>query len=479
MENKIDDLFKSGLNNLPEEFPSEQDWSALKKELNNAGLIDKKDNNKRRFFFWMFSGLLITGLAAFALYNSNTKNADAKNEVAKENLAVAEMQYSKEENSANESVESVKEFHEAVSKNHEQVEVPVDKKEEKSTVHKSSVSSAPTALKQKFTTVKNNNEYYEKKDAESTSPVEPIAQNPESKNEVQREDNSASNFNEVKVNEPAEEIVVSENVNNSNPIAADTAFGALVSLGDSSVVVAKLDTPAVDIEKDDKVVDDVLYRKFWGGGMLSLDYDNYNVKAANDQGSYLLHSYESGNQGALKYSAGLSFGYRSSKWFAVSADVLYSQKKVVDEHFEAPADSLTSDANFNLYHYNLQAKYLDVIVKPRVYVWHKKFSAYVFPGVVASFNLPGMKDKSYFTKSQITADGYIQDKINLEFWSAGFSLLGGVGVEYDLKNNWKISGEFSYRQSLTPVIQHATYTGMPLTFYSNSVNANVGIYKYF
>ena len=473
MENKIDDLFKSQLNNLPEELPSEQDWSALKKELNESGLI-KNERRKGRFFFWVFGALLISGLAAAAIFiDTPEEQVKIKKDVEQE-LVVNAQESLHQKNPVKNILENKKDNKEVVLS---QKNISIAKKEIKEDqkilfnvpVHATKINSAKA---QKAAAKEIPKKFVLENSSEVLAVKEEIVV--EVKNETQAAADVLQSMDADKEDSLAQQSET-QNITNAADNLADSI--AVETLADSISTLAQNDTPAVSTEKKEDVVDEMLYRKLWGGAIFSLDYNNYNLKL-NDQlqGSYVLNNDLIHGQQFFQYSAGLGIGYRHSKLLGISAELLYSQKKGVNVYAMSP-DSIGSD-NYNYYQYNLEAKYLDLIVKPRFYIWNKKFSAYVFPGVVASFNLPGVEGRSYFTKSKITANGYEHDKINLSFFSVGLSLLGGAGIEYDIKNNWKISGEISYRQSLTPVIQHPTYV-VPLAHYLYSVNVAAGIYKYF
>jgi opacity protein-like surface antigen len=41
--------------------------------------------------------------------------------------------------------------------------------------------------------------------------------------------------------------------------------------------------------------------------------------------------------------------------------------------------------------------------------------------------------------------------------------MAGAGVEWNVKENWKISAEISGRQSLHPMVQIAGYSGVPIS----------------
>ncbi|MFM7023213.1 MAG: hypothetical protein ACKOXB_09560 [Flavobacteriales bacterium] len=470
MESKMDDLFKSGLNHLPEEFPSEQDWSALKKELNSAGLI-KKDKKKFRFFIWIFSAALLSGLSALAIfYGSKDGETTELKTVADEREEVVMNTSGTEKESAQQSQELTS----------SKTSSP---KEEKS-LKKETEKKIKTALpKGKFVAKLNgaNTSAVSAKPNYAAAAVSGNSSKTETENpSLQLEEISEEKQEDVAVIGTASKMGDSESLPMQADIENQADADSLVSIlsADTSTTFAKLDTPALGTERKEEVVDASIYRKLWGGLQLSLDYNNYTLKEGNQLAGELLKNGHLKGNGLLQYSAGLSFGYRHSKWLGISADLMYSQKRKVDEYVMEPA-SIDVESNTNLYHYKFEAKYLDVVIKPRLYIWHKKFSAYVFPGFVTSFNLPGIQGKSYFTSSKVTKDGYLQEKINLEFFSMGFALLGGVGFEYDLKNNFKMAGEFSCRQNLTPVIQHATYKGIPVMHYLHSVNATVGVHKYF
>ncbi len=480
MENKMDELFKSQLNNLTEEQPSEMDWAALKSELNKEGLINK-NNNKRKIFFWSFTALLLIGVGLFAFYNQTKTAASAVTIVAKQSpekdqvLLVEKEQLSekKSEGTFNKKQQQITIENKESEKSSSNVKTEIQEVPEKSN------SKVPSVSK-KITLVKSNSKTSEKEKSHKVQSISVggMQTREEDKTNVEVEKNVVAQIAAEETTANPTEEIKSLALTTPSATIATTAVGVETSataVADSISTVAQIDTPATEIKKEEDILDKTVYRKFWGGALVSLDYNDYTLKYNTTDGKYI--SPENKDESRFQYSAGIGVGYRHSKLFGISAEVLYSQKKSLHLSGSAP-DTSGSDANGNQYHYNIEAKYLDVIVKPRIYVWHKKFSAYVFPGFVTSFNLPGWDGKSYFTKTQITADGYVQDKINLEFFSAGFSLLAGAGIEYDLKNNWKIMGEISYRQSLTPLIQHSSYT-VPLSHYLYSVNAGIGVCRYF
>jgi hypothetical protein len=90
-----------------------------------------------------------------------------------------------------------------------------------------------------------------------------------------------------------------------------------------------------------------------------------------------------------------------------------------------------------------------------------------------------LQGKSYLAKTKIIDGNYLQEKVNLEFWSAAISFMAGAGVEWNVKENWKISAEISGRQSLHPMVQIAGYSSVPISLFNYSVNASVGLYRYF
>jgi len=459
MENSFDDIFKNQLSQLPEEMPGEGDWSAMKEDLAKAGLI--KEDRRRRIFFWFFSfALLLVGglLAYFNLVVQVSPKGAAPN------ASITEVK--KLFQNTNATIQLASATSRSLGTNTKEIKFRNGKSSfvAKSLEKKGSISSSMTIINNS-SNVSSLVVASQRNDVQEGHALPDIVTLPKN-NEVES----------VLTNAVHDEIAPQNMVVNKDSLLKDSMLSVLEQ---DTVALGISDTLAIVSKNEDDVKTKAQFRQWWAGAQLSLNENSNVLRATNSDGLYLQSNPKLKGAQFFQYSVGFAGAYRPLTWFAIEAQVLFEQRKGLNFSAVVPdSNGSFNDAQPN-YHFHFNANYLDLVVKPRFYLLQKKCSFYIFPGAVVAFNLPGLQGKSYFAKTKIIDGNYLQEKVNLEFWSAAMSLMAGVGIEWDVKENWKISAEVSGRQSLHPMVQISGYSGVPVSLYNYSVNASVGLYRYF
>jgi hypothetical protein len=459
MENSFDDIFKNQLSQLPEEMPGEGDWTAMKEDLAKAGLI--KEDRRRRIFFWFFSFALLLVGGLFAYFNLVVQ-VPQKGDVP--SASVTEVK--KLLPNANTKIQLPSTTSRSLDTNMKEIKFRNGKSSfvAKSTGKKGSISSSKAII--------NNS-------SNAISLVVASQHTDELEEKVLHDLVMLPKSNELEnllTNAVHDEIAPQNLVVNKDSLLKDSMLSVLEQ---DTVALGISDTLAMVSKNEDDVKTKAQFRQWWAGAHLSLNENSNVLRANNSDGLYLQSNPKLKGAQFFQYSIGFAGAYRPLSWFAIEAQVLYEQRKGINFSAAIPDSSGNFYDSKPNYHFHFNANYVDLVVKPRFYLLQKKCSFYIFPGAVVAFNLPGLQGKSYFAKTQIIDGNYLQEKVNLEFWSAAISLMAGVGVEWDVKEKWKISAEVSGRQSLHPMVQIAGYSGVPVSLYNYSVNASVGLYRYF
>ena len=459
MENSFDDIFKNQLSQLPEEVPGEGDWFAMKEDLAKAGLI--KEDRRRRIFLWFFSFALLLMGGLFAYFNLVVQ-VSPKGAAATASITEVKKLFQ----NGNTKIQVASTTTSSLDTNKNEIKFRNDKGSfvAKSMVKKGSISSSIAIV--------NNSSNASSLDVSSQRNNEPEGQVLPNLVTIEKSNEEESTI----TNAVHDEIAPQNMVVNNDSLSKDSLLSVLEL---DTAALGICDTLAIVSKNEDDVKTKAQFCQWWAGAHLSLNENSNVLRANNSDGLYLMNNPKLQGAQFFQYSVGFAGAYRPLTWFAIEAQVLYEQRKGLNFSAAVP----DSNGNFNdaqsNYHFHFNANYLDLVVKPRFYLLQKKCSFYIFPGAVVAFNLPGLQGKSYFAKTKIIDGNYLQEKVNLEFWSAAISLMAGAGVEWDVKENWKISAEVSGRQSLHPMVQIAGYSGVPVSLYNYSVNASVGLYRYF
>ena len=459
MENNFDDIFKNQLSQLPEEIPSEDDWFAMKEDLVKTGFI--KEDRRRKIFLWSFSFVLLLLGGIFAYYNL-VLQVLPKGAAATSSFTEVKKLFKK----GNTKIQVVSTTKSSLDTNNNEIIFPNNKGSfvAKSMEKKGSISSSIAIV---------NN-------SSNASSIDVSSQhNNELEGQVLPDLVTIEKSNEVEsllTNAVHVEIAPQNMVVNYDSISNDSLLSVLEQ---DTAALGISDTLKIESKNEDNVKTKAQFCKWWAGAHLSLNENSNVLRANNSDGLYLINNPNFQGEQFIQYSVGFAGAYRPLTWFAIEAQVLYTQRKSLNFSSAVP----DSNGNFNdaqsNYHFHFNANYLDLVVKPRFYILQKKCSFYIFPGAFVSFNLPSLQGKSYFAKTKIIDGNYLQEKVNLEFWSAAISFMAGAGVEWNVKENWKISAEISGRQSLHPMVQIAGYSSVPISLFNYSVNASVGLYRYF
>jgi hypothetical protein len=459
MENSFDEILKNQLSQFPEEMPSEGDWFAMKEDLVKKGLI-KKDK-RRKVFLWFFSIVLLLFGGLFAYFNLVVQVLPKS---AEETPSITKVK--KLFQNGNTKIQVVSKTKSSLHTNNNE-KIFHNKKGSivaKSMEKKGSISYSIAIV--------NNSSNASYLDVSSH-------RNNELEGQVLSDLMTIEKSNEIeslKTNAVYVEIAPHNMVVNYDSISKDSLLSVLEQ---DTTAFGISDTLNIESNNEDDIKTKTQFCKWWAGAHLSLNENSNVLRANNSDGLYLLNNPKFQGEKFIQYSFGFAGAYRPLTWFAIEAQVLYSQRKSLNFSSAIPdKNGSFNDAQSN-YHFHFNANYLNLVVKPRLYILHKKCSFYIFPGAFVAFNLPGLQGKSYFTKTKIINGNYLKEKVNLEFWSAAFSLMAGAGVEWDVKENWKISAEVSGSQSLHPMVQITGYYGVPISLFNYSVNASVGLYRYF
>jgi len=223
-------------------------------------------------------------------------------------------------------------------------------------------------------------------------------------------------------------------------------------------------------------------RYSWIGGYFSLDFNQYTSKDMKNtsygESQYVLNAFDPNSDSVkrVQFTAGITGGYGFSKYFSVEGGLYYAQRKKVNKNIVVPMYASSYGESISEYFYYYNGKYLDLNIRLKWYVVKGKVSYYVAPGMFGSFNFPGKEEKrGYFMRTFYSESTHPEtQKIILEPRSLGLSPCIAGGVEVQLNSKWGIYAEPSYRYSLNPVIQHATYDKIPVHHFLRTISFGIG-----
>jgi len=532
---EIDDLFKKGLQDLPEKQPTDKAWSDMKIRMEKEGLLPQKTGGKRILLLLLFIVVVSATIKGVLLLNSNTTSEEAK---ANTDLAVKTYVSNIAQPQAAKTVtaSAVKHFDEnkeilnnnkTTVINHEKKTTtglkppssvneykPIKQKENKTLVLTHKGDEPVIKEKGEEGAIKATGSRQEEKKAQAAKGADDVfvantiakkESSPSSKG-GQPEAHETGNINQSDTGEPDQQANPAspsesklmpkekqQDAGNSTAFIQDTlsktndaenhAGPAIDSVANKNNVPG--DSSATNTAGDQSVLTKKIFdvRRIHIGCIFSMDFNRYLLKKNPDVlQSDVEYVYNAdgmnGIAGAPQFTAGITAGYMISNRLEIEAGFSYSKKQAVKTAVTTPDYEVDSVQGHSEYIYNYTGKYLELSGKVKYYFpWSTNKRVYAGVGGMASFNYPAnASDLGYYSYALYYDTTKIAgDKVTLQPSSSTFSMLIVAGMELRLNNRWDIYIEPEYKYGISAVIKHPTFDYIPVNHFWRTFSIAVGV----
>ncbi len=473
-----DDLFRKGMENLPEETPSLQEWEQMQELLKTKGIISQKRNRKKFFILFSLAASVIVFISLFFfIRNGNipSKHSEKENAIAQDgkqqNKTLAENHSSSAENHVGH-LSEVSEKQKPPGSGSKQIIPKEIYREAKNPVQKPIISKVNSTNKNNFAEISSEtsqakqnplqalstNEDVEKKSAKTVSSL--LAETP-----VLPENHLAQNI--------IPEIKDSTLRQSSKKDSVQVQVRTSAIVNNDTLVVAQQKNNDENNSSQKKA------KTIWLGGYFSWDINNYELEDTKNtsHGDYVMNTLKADSLGKqFQFTVGLTGGYGLSEHFSAEGGIFYSQKKQVKKSIGVPKYNTEYGESIVDYSYYYNAQYLELYGGLKYYLSKGKVNYYIAPGLLGSFNFPVKEEKrGYFTRTFYSETTQPKsEKIILEPHSFGMSAVFSAGAEIKLTPKWNIYAEPSYKYGLNPVIKHPTYNKVPVNHFWRTVGFGIG-----
>ncbi len=450
-KNKIDEIFRNALKDLPEESSTVVGWNNLKQQMVNEGfkLTTINKFNKVLQISIASALLLTTGIVAYLMINKTDvkTNNDSLNKIGQE---VSTKKNDKIE--LNELSSCIDNFNNTINFNNNS-----------------------NVLDREFTCAKTKNNFNTNFTQKNTT-----SNKKNTVSAISIEDNKQNNTDadnaKFELEASTTEELTNSNTNDNNITCVDS----VATIPDT---LCKTDATRTVI------LVDTSYKKYAFGIYVSLDKNSYAIQQVNNNLFGGTADYGDAIKGRVlgaEYSIGLAGGYKTSKRVLIETGLFYSQKKKID-YVSKTYRTLTSldDTSAwsdNKFSYHYKAQYIQLFLKMKLYFLDKeKFRLFVAPGFIFDTNLPvSQKNNSYYQFESKTANKYTKQKYTFETGSIGTNLTISSGIELKLQNDFLISFEPHYIYGLNQLVKYKNIESvLPVKHYNRSIGMGVRFIKEF
>lgn len=478
-----DDLFRQGLENLPKEEPSSQEWTQMRQRLKEEGVI-AEDRYNKKLFFLLFAMASVIALIIFLLMPDNAGiRPDTKKEVATSGkVEQSDKNSVKQVNEKEKKTfisQKINEDKSSGNSKDKSLQLPAEKS--KKIIDKKTISQSfiPT---HSIHAVKNNpsGNIHEKVYPENASATGASAHST-GENTTTISSPVTLGILQQKKDEPVE-VTVSTIIDSVQitPAKTDSAKTEI----QAQVIAGKKDSSVTTNQQTENYQENKSYLKFnrfWIGAYFSWDKNNYELKetknASDNEAQFVMNALkvDSAHKG-LQYTAGLIGGYAFSEHLSFTGGILYSKKKKVQKIIVVPMYVTQFGESISSYSYYYNAQYLEVSGLLKYYIYKEKIYYYITIGMFGSFNFPVKEEnRGYFIRNFYSESTLPQsEKVVLEPNSMGMSTVFAAGVEIPVTSKWSIYAEPAYRYALNPVIKHPSYDKIPVNHFWRTVSFGIG-----
>ena len=493
MNNELDNFFRTQLESLPEENPSDADWQQMNRRIHAEGLLGGNSNG-RKYFLLVLAGALLSGLVSLP-YIIKNKNGKQAVESAGMMIMAGGNDGSNQEVSVESRQVRIKERKERNSENAAENGQPAYMLSGGATVRNSVIDDNTYSNGDRSGIGNDNAESQQGKQMSDLSPLQ---------DGTTGMDGAALNNNNTDVKNDLGDLnsespdagasqASQDGVDGKNMIKGEHASGDMASASPDAIPAASndltfesqsLNTAQLSCEPEPP--------RLRIGVYASLDNNFYSLRRNSNvpqaESDFVSQSdLINGEQLSAEYTVGIMGGYMFSKKLTLEAGAFYTQKKKLHANINIPAYSLsTGQEMFTDFRYDYQGRYFEVYGRGKYYFLQKRNALYVTAGVATGFNLPGNDSSDYFSRtSYVSMNPYGEtppvktDRVSLESSSMSLVLVISAGAEIPVSKRWNIFIEPAYRHSLTPVIKHPSYDQVPVEHYLRSISIATGLmYKF-
>ncbi|MFI5163940.1 MAG: outer membrane beta-barrel protein [Bacteroidia bacterium] len=498
-QNNPDDLFRRGMENLPEEKASQPEWGQLLFQLKREGVIAKKKNRKK-FFLWLSfaAASILCAALAFILRTDDASQTMLKRDLTSKEKPIEQIKNNFSNGNKPVTTEEADGKNSGYGKNIPSPSHPdVQEKEDKPSLisHTHSSDFSPTGnnilvgpVTKESHTANNAVPVSSAKLSEGSSNTLSSSEHPVNlsvEKSVTSVSSSASSEISMRAKKPSEQVAITP----KDSAAAVSSKKDSVKTQMQTPVAIKKDSSNVIAQQPNNKKENKIGKKakhIWVGGYFSWDATHYkakNMNTAYGESQYVLNAFNPNNDSVkqLQFTVGITGGYNFHEHFSFEGGIFYSQKKKASSSITLPMYISQYGESISEYSYYYNAQYLEINGRLKYSFGKGKVSYYVAPGIFGSFNFPVKEEKrGYFTRTFFSESTSAQsEKIILEPSSLGMSASMAVGVEIHLTSKWSIYAEPSYRYAFNPVIKHPTYDQIPVNHFWRTVSFGLGCMYHF
>ena len=205
---------------------------------------------------------------------------------------------------------------------------------------------------------------------------------------------------------------------------------------------------------------------------VSLDRSRYSVDELDllqaNQSNYNLVL----NAQSTDYTVGARAAVRVAPYLWAESGILYSSKAAIKGTVDVLSDT---GLHIGTAQYNLSGRYLEIPLAISVRSNNGQFGWYARMGVHLAYNM--QSDSSFYSYNNY--ESYTQQRIVPSMQTMNMTIMFGAGVEYNISKTLRFYAEPSFRQSLRPVINHDTFSNIPLNPHWSTLGLGVGVNYYF
>lgn len=466
-DNKIDDVFKKGLQQLHEESPSELDWTDMKERMREEGIVFEKEKKKRRFIWFFILGTVVSFYAG-SFYFLNLDKPNSQNiEDASNRITETQNRYTNKTTS-----EKLKQ-----EDNQKTSHKLLDFKEVVAGDDEKLIREAKVNV---FSSIKNDSKERSLNKPESIS-EDPsndyLSRNLSKTLHSKSENNNIIAKKEITQNSQAvDSTKVVEVVDN---ISITDSIEILTVKADSSLILPNDSTPS-----NPPAIGN--FNKSVIGLFASWDNNFYSIKTGNDTlmgPTFELNDSIQGLPSIAQYTFGVTIGYRVQKWLLLETGLFFSQRKKI--HFDSGEYRVKPTANStwanNRCYYNFNAKYLEAFFKTKIYYLNgEKFRLFISPGLIVETNMISSKEnKDYYLFESERKNVVTTQKYTFDAGAIGLNLTASTGVEFKLKPNLLLGIEPSYNYGLTQIIRVKNFNMSPVKHFTQTFRFGIRLLKEF
>lgn len=192
----------------------------------------------------------------------------------------------------------------------------------------------------------------------------------------------------------------------------------------------------------------------------------YRTLVSTPSKNFIAHYRDSVESPKFGYTTGLSLLYKFNKRFTFESGLQFSDKGERIKKHDILVDSRWGFPAKEAYVFHYQ--YIDIPLKANVYLLNKKLKAFVSIGFSVNIFL---RDRvySYLEYSDGTIDETALNGV-YDYSLINIAAIGGLGIDYQIKEKINLRFEPIYRRSINPIID------APIKGYLYSLGANVGVF---